>query len=233
MKQIAAFAGVAIAAFLFLRSGSAQAMTDSATQDSGTVIPPDVLSNADANPSNENSWNDTQMIPNMLGTPDQNVSAFLHMIRSCEHKYPDNVTNNVCYQIFYGGGEFFDLSDHPVTTGECKKVLFTQTQCLQYGYEYGKGWGSTAAGAYQILKPIWDNIRSIEPRLSDFSPASQDQAAIRLLAQCGALSLIQAGNIEDAIAKASKLWASLPGSTAQQNPKQLQFALDRFSEGLA
>ena len=225
----AAVAFVAIAAFLLLRSSGARAMTDTATMDTNEIVPPDVLQNAETVPT-INIWDDNTMIDGLNRVPDQNVAAFLRMIRCCEHRYPDNVVNDVCYQIFYGGGKFFYLSDHPVNTGEKQKVLFTPDQCAKYGYEAGKGWGSTAAGAYQIIKPTWDMIRAIEPRLSDFSPEAQDQAAIRLLAQCGALADVQNNNLTAAIAKASKIWASLPGSTANQNPKQMQFALDRFYE---
>jgi lysozyme len=71
------------------------------------------------------------------------------------------------------------------------------------------------------MQPLWN-----------FSPASQDEAAVRLLDEIGATKLIQSGQIEDAIKVASKVWASLPGSKAQQNPKKLQYALDRFAEGL-
>ena len=226
-----ALAIAALAALFLLRSGSAQPVTDRATQDTSGEVLPDVAANADqVQPSNV--WDDASMLPNMNGTPEQNVTAFLRMVRCCEHRYPDNVQNDLCYQIMYGGGEFFDLSDHPVITGEKQKVLFTESQCKSWGFTFGKG-GSTAAGAYQIIRPTWDQIRGVEPRLPDFSPASQDEAARRLLMQCGALSLIEAGDIEGALAKACKLWASLPGSTANQNPKLAQFALDRFYEGLA
>jgi muramidase (phage lysozyme) len=44
--------------------------------------------------------------------------------------------------------------------------------------------------------------------------------------------LIYAGEIEGAIHKASKIWASLPGSIAQQNSKALSYALNRFDDGL-
>jgi lysozyme len=91
---------------------------------------------------------------------------------------------------------------------------------------------SSAAGAYQLIKATWIRLRD-KLQLPDFSPASQDLAAVQLLDDIGALKLVQAGDIQGALAKASKVWASLPGSRAQQNPKTLQYALDRFAEGLA
>jgi muramidase (phage lysozyme) len=66
--------------------------------------------------------------------------------------------------------------------------------------------------------------------LPDFEQQSQDLAALELLKESGAYDLILEGEIEGAIRKASKIWASLPGSTAQQNPKAMQYALDRFRE---
>jgi lysozyme len=91
---------------------------------------------------------------------------------------------------------------------------------------------STAAGAYQIIKPTWMRIKS-RLGLMDFSPASQDMAAVELLREAGALDLIEAGDIEGAIKKSSRIWASLPGSTAQQNPRAMDYALNRFDEGLS
>jgi lysozyme len=165
------------------------------------------------------------------GTPEQNVTAFLYMIQSSEHSYPQNVNNGMAYSTFYGGSRFYDFTDHPVNTGEKKGVRLSDAQCRASGF--GPGCVSTAAGAYQFIKPTWDRIRAISPRLPDFTPASQDEAAVRLLDSIGALGLIQSGDIAAAVAKSSKTWASLPGSKAQQNPRQMAFVIDRFNEGLA
>lgn len=158
------------------------------------------------------------------------IDAFLFMIRACEHRYPTDVTNNAAYNIFYGGKRFSDLSDHPVITGELKPVPLSDSMCIAAGLE--PGCVSTAAGAYQLIRPTWKRVREISPRLEDFSPESQDEAALRLLDECGALRMIESGDIEGAINKASKIWASLPGSTAQQNPKAMSYALNRYHDGL-
>ena len=162
--------------------------------------------------------------------PEQNVKAFLYMLQSSEHAYPQDVNNGAAYGTFYGGSRFTDFSDHPVNTGEKVGVRLSDARCKASGFK--PGCVSTAAGAYQFIKPTWDRIRAIAPRLPDFSPESQDAAAVRLLDSIGALELIQSGDIEAAIAKSSKTWASLPGSKAQQNPRQLAFVIDRFNEGL-
>ena len=164
----------------------------------------------------------------VVGTAAQNVAAFLHMIQSSEHVYPRDVENQAAYSTFYGGSTFSNFADHPVNTREKVGVRLSDAQCRASGFK--PGCVSTAAGAYQFIKPTWDRIRSISPRLPDFSPASQDAAAVRLLDRIGALTLIEVGDIEGAVTKASGTWASLPGSKAQQNPRQLAFIIDRFNE---
>ena len=214
-KSALGLALVGLGALYLLRGG----------EGSGEAAAPDeeALMNPDNNPNFGG-----QFLP---GTPQQNVSAFLHMIQSSEHVYPRDVENQAAYSTFYGGSTFSDFSDHPVNTGEKVGVKLTAAQCKASGFK--PGCVSTAAGAYQFIRPTWDRIRAISPRLYDFSPDSQDTAAVRLLNQIGALALIEAGDIAGAVAKASKTWASLPGSKAQQNPRQMAFIIDRFNEAVA
>ena len=159
-------------------------------------------------------------------------AAFQYMLRSCEHRFPDDVVNDAAYSIFYGGSRFSDLSDHPVNTGEKAGVPLPPHMCVAAGYASGVC-VSTAAGAYQFTRPTWNGLRAAGawgPRLPDFSKESQDEAAIRLLGQIGALPLIDAGDFEGAIVRASKRWASLPGSTAKQGGHSLDYALARITE---
>jgi lysozyme len=165
-----------------------------------------------------------------MNDPQANLSAFLFMVRSTEHVYPRDVVNDAAYSIFYGGSKFQSFRDHPVITGEKKGVPLPDAMCAAAGLK--PGCVSTAAGAYQLIKPTWVRLRD-KLNLPDFSPLSQDRAAVGLLEEIGAVDLIFAGDIEGAIKKASKIWASLPGSTAQQNPKALAYALNRFDDGLA
>ncbi len=158
------------------------------------------------------------------------VGAFLYMIRASEHVFPRDVENDAAYGIFYGGSRFRNFADHPVNTGEKRGVPLSDAICKAAGLR--PGCVSTAAGAYQIIRPTWNRLKSTYG-LPDFSPASQDAAAIYLLLESGAYDLIVQGKIEEAIKKASKIWASLPGNTYQQSPKTLAYAIDRFNEGLA
>ncbi len=82
-------------------------------------------------------------------------------------------------------------------------------------------WGitSTAAGAYQILFGTWQELQS-KLKLPDFSPASQDRAAIELIKRRKALEDVLAGRFAQAILKCRKEWASLPGAGYGQNEKK-------------
>lgn len=145
----------------------------------------------------------------ILDTPSLNVAAFLYTIRRAEHAAGD-VASGEDYRTFYGGSRFSDLSDHPVHTGEKQGVPLSPEMCRRAGY--GPGCVSTAAGAYQMRVSTWDSLRSKMPYLTDFSPQSQDESAIRLLDEIGALRYIRAGEFHYAVSLASKRWASLPGS---------------------
>lgn len=143
-------------------------------------------------------------------TPDSRVAAMLATIRRFE--------SNGDYSILYGGGHFADYSKHPR-----KRIPINLP-----GYE---GKGSTAAGAYQINAPTYDDFA---PRLgiTDFSPASQDAIALAILKDTGAYDALAAGDVSGAFALASRRWASLPGSTAGQHPQSITTALNFFDSFL-
>lgn len=227
MKQGAALLIAGLAAYLLLKPRDAAALqVDAATNDT-SVVPSAAFTNLDENPVYS-----TPTIPpevRAMNDPQANLSAFLYMIRSTEHVYPRDVVNDAAYSIFYGGSKFQNFADHPVVTGEKKGIPLPDAMCKAAGLK--PGCVSTAAGAYQFIKPTWVRIRN-KIGLPNFSPLSQDRAAVELLDEIGATDLIFVGDIEGAIHKASKIWASLPGSSAQQNPKALAYALNRFDDGL-
>jgi len=143
----------------------------------------------------------------MQTDPQAAVAAFLAAIRHFESRGD--------YSILYGGARFDDFSRHPRTPVPINLP----------GYE---GKFSTAAGAYQIN---WPTYQDFAPRLgiADFSPASQDALALAILKSTGAYDAILEGDIEAAFRLASRRWASLPGSTANQRPQTLTAALDYFN----
>ena len=165
-----------------------------------------------------------------ISDPERNLRAFLYMLRSAEHRFPDDVENDNAYQVFFGGSYFNNISDHPVLTGEKRGVPLPDGVCQRAGYK--SGCVSTAAGAYQLTKPTWQGLRSIPPRLPDFSPSSQDEAARRLLDQIGALPYIERGDFATAIRIAGQRWASLPGARGGQKQRSPAFAQARIDEDL-
>lgn len=125
----------------------------------------------------------------------KNLKAFLIMIQYSEGTYGKDG-----YRKLYGGGYFNDLSKHP-------NIPVTK-------------WGitSTAAGAYQILNKTWIDLQA-KLKLHDFSPLSQDKAAIELIRRRKALDDVMAGRFAQAIEKCKKEWASLPGAGYGQREK--------------
>lgn len=128
---------------------------------------------------------------------DDNIKAFLMMLRKCE-----GTSDDKGYSRLFGGKQFADFSKHPNV-----RVPFRNTY-------------STAAGAYQFLYSTWME-KKLKLGLPDFSPKSQDLAAIDILRQKGALPFIQKGDIVTAIDKVKKVWASLPNAGYNQPEKSL------------
>lgn len=80
---------------------------------------------------------------------------------------------------------------------------------------------STAAGRYQILSKTWNGVRGDLP---DFSPASQDRAALRLIRGRGVTDvdgIDTYAELERAIGKLGREWASLPGSPYGQPTRSM------------
>lgn len=136
-----------------------------------------------------------------------NVRAFLRAIR-----FGEGTSDADGYRRLVGGGEFGSFHDHP--------------RERRYIERY-KVW-STAAGAYQFIAGTWDEMRKLYA-LPDFSPESQDLAAIGLIHRRGALQDVLAGRIESAIAKCAKEWASLPGSPYGQRTVALARVIQEYT----
>lgn len=120
--------------------------------------------------------------------PYANLRAFLTMIQYAEGTYGKNA-----YKMLFGGQLFGSYAEHP-------NIAIRKN-----------GITSTAAGAYQILFRTWTTVQQAIG-LPDFSPSSQDKAAIELVRRRGALEDVLAGRLEQAVKKCRKEWASLPGA---------------------
>lgn len=130
-----------------------------------------------------------------------NVKAFLALIR---------YTEGADYWTLFGGEKVSSLEDHP-------RLFITRTLG-------GKQITSSAAGAYQFLARTWDECKA-RLSLTDFSPGSQDRAALFLIDRRKALDDVLAGKWEEAIALCNREWASLPGSPYGQPTKSLSACL--------
>jgi lysozyme len=136
--------------------------------------------------------------------------AFLHTIRACEGTDgPDG------YHTQFGFRRFESFDGHPRTA-------------FPYRDLNGEMLYTSAAGAYQITWPTW--VGAIQPvlHLLDFTPESQDRAALFLINRAGALPDIWAGNLRPALDKCSGRWASLPGSKYAQPKRTYQFCTLAF-----
>ncbi|AOS82148.1 hypothetical protein Q5W_09650 [Hydrogenophaga sp. PBC] len=122
-----------------------------------------------------------------------NVRALLAVIRRGE-----GTADDLGYRRMVGGGEFASYADHPRVV---KSGVFKN----------GKAWRSSAAGAFQFLASTWDETARLMG-LADFTPASQDRAAVGRIAARGALEDAKAGRIDLALQKIAREWASMPGS---------------------
>ncbi|WP_156168569.1 glycoside hydrolase family 24 protein [Yersinia pekkanenii] len=139
---------------------------------------------------------------------DPNVLHYLDVIAKAEgtDKYP-----NSGYNTKFGGGQFSDNTDHPR-----ELMPFKQTD--------GKNNLTSAAGRYQFTRQTWDSAANALG-LTDFSPESQDLAAIYLINRRGQLDNVANGDFSSATAGLGNEWASLPSSRYAQptrSPEEME-----------
>lgn len=121
-----------------------------------------------------------------------NIKAFLDTISQAE-----GTAGPEGYRTMFAGETFSDYSKHP-----------DEVKCA---YSNGQRLCSSAAGKYQFLKPTFDRLQK-KLNLPDFSPESQDLAAIELIREEGALEDIKAGKIKEALEKVSAIWVHIEGA---------------------
>lgn len=147
-------------------------------------------------------------------TAQANADAFLQTLR-----YSEGTAGPDGYRTMFGGRLFSDFADHP-------------RQAVQFTDKAGRTLWTSAAGAYQFMaiSPLpggksttvntWDRIKA-KLSLVDFSPASQDSAALGLIDEAGALNDVRAGRFEQAVSKVRRIWASLPGAGYDQGERSI------------
>jgi muramidase (phage lysozyme) len=139
---------------------------------------------------------------------DPSLKSFLDLIAWSEGTSTSSITQNDGYDVIVTGIDgpsvFSSYADHPFAFGRAPVVVRTTPPLT-----------STASGRYQVLLRWWQ-VYKITLSLPDFSPASQDAVAIQQITERGAVPMLQAGDIEQAIAVCSDIWASLPGNDYAQ-----------------
>ena len=123
------------------------------------------------------------------------------------------------YGTRVGGGKFNDFSSKPGKRVYIKSI----------------GDYSTAEGAYQFLNKTWEGTAK-RLGLSDFSPESQDIAAVDLILHRGAMDNILGDDFEGAIDKLAPEWASLPkkdgrGYYSGQKARSMESLYKVYSDG--
>jgi len=161
-----------------------------------------------------------------VNTPDdviaQQRAAFLKLIQTTE----GTAATTQPYLTLFNYDKSFpaNYEDHPANQG-WSGVPLSDDMCKNAGLN--PPCHSSAAGAYQITKPTWNRLAQ-KLGLTSFAPDQQDLAALELIREKGALSLIDENDIGGAVSKVAQIWASLPGNTAGQNPKTVQYVLDTY-----
>lgn len=137
----------------------------------------------------------------VYGTPAER--AYLDAIAAGESTAGS--AQNYGYQMGFGGRTIASLASHPYQRGQ-----FTTTM---HADKFGGASQTSAAGRYQFQRGTWDKAaRALG--LTDFSPASQDRAALWLAKQNKtAAAAIDSGNVSAALANPyiQSQWASAKG----------------------
>lgn len=149
-------------------------------------------------------------------TANQNLNAVLWAIRKAEGTALDEG-----YRALFGwrpgnGKTFSSFARHPA-------------QFFLYTDKAGKTIRTSAAGAYQITKTTFDALnRSYPGRFNGFTKEAQDEMAIALIEERGAMTDIAAGRLSRAIEKIRPIWASLPGAGANQPERSMQYITQAY-----
>ncbi|HEY9884176.1 MAG TPA: peptidoglycan DD-metalloendopeptidase family protein, partial [Thermosynechococcaceae cyanobacterium] len=140
------------------------------------------------------------------------VKAFLDVIAS--HEVPNYLDPSAYTVMSLTSEKFSGFADHPRRKHRSGRLV------------------SDAAGRYQFLSTSWDEFK-VKAGVKDFSPRSQDLAAVAYLKQLSAFTAINNGDLEGAIRKSATTWASLPGSPYGQPVQTMAQARKTYTERLA
>ncbi len=174
----------------------------------GIVTPEGLLketspTSAPATPSSDPSGTTTSGSSTQNTSFSPQVRAFLDLVSWAE---------GADYTTIYGNRKFSSFADHPrrrITAG---------------------GNTSDAAGRYQFLASTWDEVKKAL-NLKDFSPASQDLAAVYLIdKKRKALKFVEQGTkgLKQALDLLSYEWASFPPARYPQKTRSFEALTNKY-----
>lgn len=141
-----------------------------------------------------------------------NVKLFLDLLAEAEGA-------SLGYNTLFGGSAIPSLDDHPRITQDYFNPVSKKTE------------RSSAAGRYQFKISSWDE-QADRLGLTDFSPESQDLAAIGLMMyKPKALEALKKGDFASALKAYGPYWASLPSSPYAQ-PRRSQEWIQQTMQSL-
>ncbi len=140
---------------------------------------------------------------NVGAKPTDNVTAMLDLIAWAEG-------TDTRYDMIYTGAKFTNYAKHP------DRVLCSAGIC------------SAAAGRYQFMPATWGTVKT-KLNLPDFSPASQDKAAIQLMKDAGCYGAAVRGDVAGFADRCWGQWASLHSRDGKKlDERQRSHPLDKL-----
>jgi muramidase (phage lysozyme) len=131
---------------------------------------------------------------------------------------------------------FLDTIGYAEGTGDRYDYIYTHKVFFSYNghprdLQCSAGLCSDAAGRYQFLSTTWDGIRK-RLGLSDFSPPSQDRAAVQLMKDVGCYKFVENINGPETFSRAASCvsgqWASFPSSQYGQKKYSSSHLYEKF-----
>lgn len=179
---------------------------------------------------------------------DRRITAFLDLIAASEGTSSNPVTKSDGYDIIVSGIDghhrFDDFSSHPFEGGRPPILVRAAKPAQQAKTDPNTGFvltpskpavtaiHSTASGRYQIVLETWRELAATL-HLKLFNPSCQDSAALELLFQHRADSLLMQGMCAEAILACNNVWASFPSNDYGQGGRSLDWLISTYHTMLA
>ena len=150
----------------------------------------------------------------IMSEQEKNLAAFLSVIRYIEADAVARSLGVPSYNVIAGGDAFTDYSEHPFILNPSRR----------------RPLGTTASGAYQQVVGTWKMARDALG-LTDFSPASQDAAAVWILQtkRPRSYSHVLAGNFTQAARELVNEWEAFKKMLAGAYPITMEMAANHYT----